>query len=375
MSDLMEHHEQTEQAAGAPPARGRGERVRAWASGRRRPLAIAAVVLALVAGTATWWLGRGLPGDVALEAEGHRVTVAELHDRVTTLEALYGVTEPADAGKKAQFWRDAAQSVAVGFVMDRAATARGITVSDNVVQSSLHQVVTGYFGSGAKGRAAFVAALGNRGTSQTQVTDEIRRQLVVSRLYADVTGEVPSVTDTQVTAAYAARRCGLRVPERRVLSNVVVSSRADALRVLKALRAGAPIAAVAARASLDGSTRDKGGALGTVGRSDLQPAYARAAFGARRGAFFGPVRTQYGWNVGQVRSIVAAHVPPLAAVRQQLRQELFDEARSAVWSAWLKQQVASADVRYNDAYRPSDPTAVPSAAVPGSAASTASGSC
>lgn len=371
MSDLLEKSEI--ESSEERYAVGRVRRLRDWARPRGRRLLAGLVLVVVVITGAAWWLGRGLPGDVALSVDGHRVTVAELHDRVSTLEALYGVTEPADAATKARFWRDAAQSVAVGLVMDRAASGRGITVSDNVVDAALQQVITRYFGSGQQGHAAFVTALGNAGTSQAQVTDEIRRQLVVSRLYDDVTGAVPAVSDAEVTAAYAQRRCSLRVPEQRVLANIVVGSRSDATRVLSTLRAGAPFSAVASRVSLDGSTRSRGGALGKVGRADLQGAYADAAFTAGQGDLFGPVRTQSGWNVGQVRTVVPAHVPSLPAVRTSLRQELLSEARNKVWSSWLREQIDADGVRYNDAYRPADPDAVPSAAVPTSSATPATG--
>lgn len=330
---------------------------------RWRPSRFVAVVLALalaasVAG-GVWWSRQGLPEDTALIVGQHVVPTDELRGRLATVKALYGVEAPTETARLDEFRRDAAQSVAVGFVVEDAAAARGVSIPDEEVDAALAQYVTSFFGEGEAGRETFVEALGTAGASQSDVRAEVARQLLVSRLFADVTADVPVPTDEEVSVGFEERRCGLRVPLKRFLRNIVVPTRQEAARVVQQVRTGTPFFGLVAATTIDQSTREQGGALGFLSRTDLEPAYARAAFGAPVGGVFGPVRTQYGWNVGLVVRETPAREAELADVSDSLRVSLLDEERSAAWRVWLREQLEKADVQYGDAYRPADPLALP----------------
>lgn len=341
----------------------------------RRGIAVLMVVLVAVGGT-VWWSQRGLPGNVAVRVGDQDITVTELRGRMATVEALYGVTVP-DGDEKVDFWRDAAHSVALGVVLDDAAVDSDVSISDPQVDQSLQQVITSFFGEGDEGEAAFAEALSTAGTSEKAVRDELQRQLKINALFAQVTGDVASPDDAAVAAAYDERRCGLRLPEKRRLRNVVTSSREDAEDAVRRLRKGDAFASVVAALSIDASTRGTGGDLGLVARSDLEADYAKAAFGAGRGELYGPVRGTHGWNVGRVEAIRPGRMPTLAEARDGLRQTLFSEAQSKVWRQWLAKQLKSAEVRYGDGYAPDDPLALPDDGLAGQApeASGASGDC
>lgn len=330
-------------------------------------LAVAGLLVVLLVGGGAWWFNRGLPDDVALQVGDTEVSVADLRDRMATMEALYGVTVPDDADEKADFWRDAAHSVAVGVVLDDAFEDEDVAVSGNQVEQPLQQVIATYFGEGGKGQAAFTDALAEVGTSEKAVREELRRQLQVSALFASVTGDVGSPTDADVAQAYEERRCSLSVPEKRRIRNVVTATRADARDLLRRLRNGASFAEVVKDATIDASTRDNGGDLGLVAVSDLEEGYAKAAFSVGKGELFGPVEGEYGWNVGRVDAVQAGRVPSLEESAVALKQTLFSEAQSEAWQKWLGKRLKAADVRYGDAYRPEHPLALPSDALPGGA--------
>lgn len=213
------------------------------------------------------------------------------------------------------------------------------------------------------GRTAFVQALGDLGASEQQGPDEIEQQLPVARIFELVTRDV-EVSDTELREEFAQRREELGTPERRTLRNIVVSTRGDAVRVLAALRAGAPFAAVAERSSLDSATRDKGGKLDTVAASQLATGHAAAAFEATVGRTFGPVKTKHGWNVGLVEGAVPAHPAAYAKVADTLRTALLGERAFQAWTDWLREPIREADVEYADDFRPADPDAVPDMGAP-----------
>lgn len=331
------------------------------APARRRRGVVSVVLLTLIAvGAGAWWsTQRGLPDDVALRVGDQEVTVKEMRSRMDTVEALYGVKPPSAGPERDDFWRDAAHSVAVGIVLADGAESEDVAVSEADVDQAFQQFVTSFFGDGRKGREAFATALGNAGTSEDSVREEFRRQLEVNALFSTITSDVEAPTEDAVVQAYEDRECLLRLPEQRRIRNVVTPTRAAARDVLNRLRAGASFTSIASVSSIDGSTRETGGDLGFVVATDLEVQYADAAFSARQGELFGPVRSQFGWNVGRVEMVRRERTPKLPDVRDQLRQALFVEAQSEVWREWIRGRLEAAEIEYADDYRPDDPLALP----------------
>ncbi len=319
-------------------------------------LGIAALV-ASVAGTA-WWLQRPetLPDGVAARVGEHQITQSALEERVQVMKALYGLQQPSGGEELDRFWRDAAKSAVVASLIDDAAADRGIEIADKAADGMLAKLIRQGYPEG--GRDAFVQALGTMGATQDQVVEELVDQAKVARLFDSVTAEV-EVTDADVEAAFEERREALAVPERRVIRNIVVASRAQATAVMRELHGGASFPAVARRSSIDASTSERGGLLGTATSDQLDGAYGDAAFAAAPGQAFGPVRTETGWHVGVVERVLPSEPATFAQVSDELRQTLLTERSIEVWRGWLKKTLEDADVIYADRYRPADPTGVP----------------
>ena len=339
----------------------------AWVRGQPiapagRPARVAAVVLLAVlvvgSGTAvTMDRIAALPAGAVFRVGDTVVTEAQLGDRITLLGALYGVQRPTDPAKLEQFRRDSAKAVAVSQVLSDAAAARGIVIADKTANDELTRLVeTSY----PQGRDAFVARLGGIGLSQPAVLDEIKRQLANAQLYDQVTKDTPAPTDQDLAQLYQQRRAEMAVPEKRHLRNIVVASQDQANQIRAQLAAGADFAALAGQSSLDESTKAKGGDMGAIDRDQLEKPYGDAAFGAGPNALFGPVQTQYGWNVGQVLEVTPAVPLSLDQVREQLRASGWQQRKLDTWNHWVVEQLTSARVRYADAYRPADPTGAPS---------------
>lgn len=297
-----------------------------------------------------------LPADAAFRIHGTVTTEQQLADRVRALEALYGVQRPDDPAAIDRFNRDSAKAVAVSEVLDSAAQGEGIVIPDKAAQDQLDKLITDTYPAG---RADFITRLGQLGLSEPDVLAEIRRQLTNSRLFDQVTHDVPAVTDADVAQAYDARRSEMVDPEKRHVRNIVVASEAEARQAMDRLKAGEDFAAVARSVSLDGSTKDNSGDLGTAVRTQLDPAYGDAAFRAAPNSVFGPVQTQNGWNVGQVLEVTPAVPLSLDQERDPLRQKLDGERKLARWNSWVGDRIREAQVEYAAKYRPADPDAPP----------------
>lgn len=319
---------------------------------KQRIVIALAVVAVAAAGLFAWqpWADDA-PEGTAFRVGDEVVTVDELDARNDSLRALYGIQEPLDTEEVDGFRRQAAKSMAISMVLDRAVQDEGVEVSDAEVEEAVTAFVTAKFGGD---RDQFLDSLGNVNTSEDAVRAEVRRQLELRKLLAQVAGDV-AVGDADVRAAFAERKASLGTPERRVVSNIVVETLAEAQRVRDQLDAGAGIAGLARKVSIDAATRDKGGRLGAVSRADLLPEVADVVFRTGAGRSYGPVQGSQGWNVGIVTRVEPATAATFAAVRTRLRSTLESERVQATWSDWLAGRLRDADVRYERDYRPSDP--------------------
>lgn len=319
----------------------------------KQRIAIAVAVVAVVAaGLLAWqpWAD-DVPAGTAFRVGDEVVTVDELDARNDSLRALYGIQEPLDADELDGFRRQAAKSMAISIVLDRAVDDEGVEVTD----AEVDEAVTAFVASRFDGdRDQFLDSLGNVNTSEDAVRAEVRRQLELRKLLAQVAGDV-TVGDADVRAAFAQRKASLGTPERRVVSNVVVGTEAEAQRVREQLDAGVGIAGLAREVSIDAATRDKGGRLGAVARADLLPEVADVVFRTAPGEAYGPVQGSQGWNVGIVTGVEPATAATFAAVRTQLRTTLESEEVQSAWSDWLAARLREADVRYERDYRPDAP--------------------
>jgi peptidyl-prolyl cis-trans isomerase C len=325
-----------------------------------RSQGILAVVLVLLAGGSGAGLAvreaKALPDDAVFRAFGTVLTEQQLSRRVVAMEFLYGLQRPADPAQLDKFDRSVAKAVATSAVVDQAARESGVVVPDNEVADQLGKLLGQNPG---QDRRAFTDALGARGLSEQDVLDEIRRQQVNARLFEQVTKPVAPSTDDDAARFYDGHRDQMVSPEQRGLLNIVVSTEDKARGLADQAKSGADFGALARQDSLDGSTKDNGGALGTVRADQLDPGYASAAFSAGQGAVFGPVRTPQGWNVGRVTQIRSAVPMTLDEVRGAIKAKLDNDAKLARWNDFLAGRLKAAEVEYAPRYRPADPDEPP----------------
>ena len=322
-------------------------------------VAVALVALLAGAGTAKALSSRGggcpAKGD-ALKVEGTKVSNAEFGRRLELLRALYDVRPPTDQAKLTAFRGDAAKGMAVAILVAHDVAKRNLQAADKTVRERLDRFIAQRYPQG--GRTQFIEALGNYGVSEADVLAEFRRILDTQALFKAVTGDV-KVGEDEIAKAFEQRKAQLAVPEKRHLRHLVVKTEDEANTALARIKGPETFEAVAKEVSLDTSTKDQGGDLGTVSRAQLDPAFGAAAFGAAKGGTFGPVQTKNGWHVGLVEGVIPGRPVTLAEVHDSLRETLVAEAALAKWRSYLADRIRRADACYAKGNRPADPKAPP----------------
>jgi parvulin-like peptidyl-prolyl isomerase len=109
------------------------------------------------------------------------------------------------------------------------------------------------------------------------------------------------------------------------IRHILVTSEEEAQDVLAALQAGESFRNLAAAVSQDQSNANNGGELGWAPLSNYVTAFADAARDAEIDAFVGPIETEFGWHILQVR----------AREDRALSDEEFEQAKSQAFSTWL----------------------------------------
>jgi len=194
-------------------------------------------------------------------------------------------------------------------LIEQAAAAQGIVVTDEQVQEALNQIV-----ADVGGEEAFQARLEQNGMTRQDVLGELRAQLIGAAVVEQVTNAVPT------TAEHVHAR------------HILVDNPEEAARILAQLQAGADFAALASAYSQDESSRDAGGDLGWFPRGVLlAPEVDEAAFGLQPGQFSGVIQSDFGYHIVQV--IEREPNRPLSPENLQLlRDQAFEQWIQALWA-------------------------------------------
>jgi peptidyl-prolyl cis-trans isomerase D len=134
-------------------------------------------------------------------------------------------------------------------------------------------------------------------------------------------------------------------PEQRLASHILIKvdpkataaeQKAAELKAAQlaaqARQPGADFAALASANSEDAGSKAGGGDLGWVAKGVMAKPFEDALFKMQDGEIAGPVKTDFGWHVIQLREIKAGHQVPFEQVREQLAREQADADRERAFN-------------------------------------------
>jgi foldase protein PrsA len=182
----------------------------------------------------------------------------------------------------------------------------------------------------------YVSFLKNSGYVQEDLLYRIRVQQLSQKLRDSVIKGKDKVTDAQVADYYNKNKSRYATPERRDLRIVLTKSSAKAEEAKKALQSGQDWKTVAAKYSIDQSSKANGGVLPAVARGQQEKSLDDAVFTATKGALQGPVKTQFGYYVFQVTKVTPASQQTLDQAKQNIKSLLVTEGQQKALDAFIK---------------------------------------
>ena len=135
----------------------------------------------------------------------------------------------------------------------------------------------------------------------------------------------PTVTDAEMRKVYEKEAGKVKPVERVRAKHILVSTKEEADKVLKELKAGAKFEDLAKKYSKDGS-KEFGGDLGYFTYEEMVPEFSKAVFALKKGEVSKPVKTDYGWHVIKLVDRKKVGARPFEEVKAGIRALLLRQA-------------------------------------------------
>ena len=300
----------------------------------RSPLRL--VLLLLVAVLALSACGSARPP--AAVVDGETITDAQLKDQMVLFTFL-GSLQQQPCGQAQQ--GESSQAACARFTLSNLiqedlvkhyATAHDITIADTDVTGAISQLEQSLGGADK-----LDAQLKQNGLTRAQFVALARRLLLFSKAQREI--GAANVSDAQLHQQYDQQKQQFTQIHAK---HILVKTKALADRIA-AEATPRNFGRLAKKYSTDPGSAKKGGDLGTLSASSLDPDFVKAALALRPGQISGPVQTQFGWHV---ILLVSADVQPFDQVRDQLAGSLQGQA----FSTWLQGRLTGAEITVNPKY-------------------------
>ncbi len=155
-----------------------------------------------------------------------------------------------------------------------------------------------------------------------QFTAPEYRKLTLVRLEAEALAKEIDITEDAILESFEARAGEFTTLEKRHVFQMILDTEDKANEAHRLLAEGRDFAIVAKEiAGHDEGTID----LGTIGKGDMLPDLATAAFAIGEGAVSEPIKSAFGWHLFKATEIQAGGNKTLDQVREQVKTDLAKE--------------------------------------------------
>ena len=179
--------------------------------------------------------------------------------------------------------------------------------------------------------------------------EDFRSPEMVSIEYVDIDGSTlaapDAIDEASLRERYNQEKARFVEPEQRLTSHILVkvdvgvdtaaqkAAEAKVQALLKQAQSGADFAALARQNSEDGGSKDGGGDLGWVAKNgQMVKPFEDAVFATAAGTISGPVKTDFGWHIIQVREMKAGREMPFEQARPELERMLAETVRERAYN-------------------------------------------
>ena len=303
-----------------------------------RRLALAGLAVLLLSGCGE---GQLRPGAAALVG-AERITSDRLQEAVER-----GLSDPQAAQQlgadRAEFQRQTLSRLINREVLEAAAEAEGVTVSEGDVAAQIEDFVVQ-----AGGREPLEEQAAQGGIAPEDLPRFVRDIVLDLKLGDALTADV-LVPIEQLQAGYDQN---IAQYDRVRARHILVADEQTARMILEQVRRDpSRFTALAAEFSTDTTNNDTGGDLGLAGRGQFVPEFEQVLFTAQPGSYE-LAKTQFGWHVIHV---VERQTTSLAEATPELRRVVLQDQRQQATQELLRATAARLGINVNPRFGRWDP--------------------
>ena len=266
-------------------------------------------------------------GEVAARVNGEPIFVAD----VTELR-------PEAVIDSAEFRQDLFRLVATEALLQKAVADYGVEVTEDQVGPKVEELEEQIEAQGG----TVEEFLETQGVTRALLERVALEQAVREAIDEELSAEAAEPTQAELDQAYQTGLPGLVTVCAR---HILVTSQEEADQVKARLSDGEDFAAVAEEVSLDEAS--EGGELGCTTPATFVPEFAEALMTGSIGELIGPVQTQFGFHIIEVKS---REEPALDDVRDRLVAQVKQQKQGAAFQAFLEEALAQAEVEVDGRY-------------------------
>ena len=211
----------------------------------------------------------------------------------------------------------------------------GVEATPQEVASLLKQTIQQNFRS----QAEFEKFRKQSHFTQEDIETRIKLQILSNKIQQQVLGDVPDVTNSQITQYYDDARSQFEQPATRDVRLVLNKDKAKVEQAKAALEQDSSDASwktVAAKYSTDPSSKSNGGLRPSLTDGLLEQPLNDEVFGASKGEIVGTVKTPLGYYVFEVEKTTPGRTLPLnRSTKAQIRSQLTQQAQQNAFSAFV----------------------------------------
>jgi peptidyl-prolyl cis-trans isomerase C len=278
--------------------------------------------------------------DVVARVNGETISKGDLDEAVKELEANAG--QPVPAEQRDRVFRGMLDQLIGYRLLVQETKARKTAVPDTDVEARIAQIQKQF-----PTEEAFKQVLEQRSLTLQKLRDDVRDDLLVSKMLDAEIGSKVTVSPDQINTFYQQNPTRFQQGERVRASHILIrvpenadaaakdQARAKANDLLKEVKAGKDFAALAKDNSQDPGSAVKGGDLGFFEHGQMVPPFDQAAFSLGAGQVSELVETQFGFHIIKVVEKQASRTVPIDDVRPQIQQFLENQNRQEQTRAFV----------------------------------------
>ena len=167
-----------------------------------------------------------------------------------------------------------------------------------------------------------------------KILDSARKDILAQMAMTEIIKDV-AVTEEEIQEYYNNHKDDYTEPENVKARHILVSDEEQCKKIIEGINKGEKTFEEYAKECSTCPSGAQGGDLGAFGRGDMVKEFEDAAFDAKVGVTFGPVRTQFGYHVIRVDEKHPAYLLPLVDVKDEIESKMIKEKQAETYSAKL----------------------------------------